>query len=124
TVAWLPAHHMAQHRLARQAQQPWQSLHLDLIEAPQHGVVLPSGLAETESRVEHNATRIYAGLLHCPHPLAEKLPDIAHHVTVPGRQLHGTWIALHVHDAQAAIAPRHSLDRNRFLEPAYIVDHV
>src|SRR5262249_3195160 len=99
-----PACQCADRRLARQPDQQRRAIHGELGEVPQQCQIVLQVLAEAESRIDGETGSLDPRAAAGGNAGGEKRAHLAHHVGVVRCDLHGAWLALHVHETDCAAA--------------------
>src|SRR3989442_6141738 len=74
-----PAGDQPQRRLARQAREHRNAERLELVQSPEQLEIVCHGLAEAESRIDHDAVGANPGEARLPHLIFQEGPDLLHH---------------------------------------------
>ena len=94
----------------------------DLVEIAHELDGLLGRLAEARARIDADAGAVDAGRLQSGGRIAQVIAHFGHHVLVNGVVLHGSGLALHVHDHAAAAAAAHRLAHGGIAKTRHVVD--
>src|SRR5436190_7284961 len=120
----IPPGDLREHRLARQSDSKRHTHLLQPSEILEQRQIVDDALSKAEAGIDGESRALDACRTTRRYALCEKRAHLADDVVIAWRGLHGAWLALHVHEADAGPSACGRAKRVGFPQRAHVVDDV